>query len=160
MKNSIEKKKNFSLINFRFDLKGSKVNRQVLPPKLGAVSLQFYGLRYVLKDNDFRYITKFKKPNLVNINIEDKRKIMAKLREDAGFLESLNIMDYSLLFAIEANYDNVEDKNDDYKRVLFDNDMLELEEKLTLGIGAFYDDQTQDLNEEEEWRGSINSPLS
>lgn len=61
-----------------------------------------YGEKYVLKDEDFRYIIKFRKANLVNISSKDKRKIMARLRKDSSFLEQNNIMDYSLLLAVET----------------------------------------------------------
>lgn len=58
-------------------------------------------------------MTKFRKPDLVNISLMDKHRIMTKIKHDTNFLESSNIMDYSLLLAVETNFDDtMEEVND------------------------------------------------
>lgn len=106
MKNALVRKHMFSNIHFRFDLKGSSINRQVLPNEedMSAFTIGSFGAKFVLKDQDFRYITKFKKSDLVNISLDDKHRIMTKIKHDSAFLESNGIMDYSLLLAVETNY--------------------------------------------------------
>lgn len=44
---------------------------------------------------------KFGNSDLVNIKLEDKHHIISMIKQDIAFLESNNLMDYSLLLAIE-----------------------------------------------------------
>lgn len=54
-----------------------------------------------MKDQDLRHILLFKDPNLINISIEDKRRIIQSIKGDIEFFETNNIMDYSLLLSVE-----------------------------------------------------------
>lgn len=103
MPNAIKNKEKLSSIDFRFDLKGSAVNRQVLPHanQNNRELLKYYRKKLVLKDQDFRFLMKFSKSDLVNIKLEDKHSIISQIKHDILFLESNNLMDYSLLLAIE-----------------------------------------------------------
>lgn len=101
MANAIQKQYSHSTIDFTFDLKGSSVARQVLPDALDSFTLKLYKKNQVLKDQDFRLISKFKTLDLVNLQLEDKYIIINKMKQDSLFLEANGIMDYSLLLAVE-----------------------------------------------------------
>ena len=85
-------------IHLRFDLKGSKLGREVLKPK-DKVGLNYNNVlgkyNYALKDLDFDY---FKKEIHIDYSIRDK--IIEQLRIDSLLLKELNINDYSLLLGI------------------------------------------------------------
>jgi hypothetical protein len=109
-KNAMIHKYEDSFFSHKFDLKGSLINRKVLPPKTLSNSRTTYWdfcKRNVLKDQDLQNILKFKEPNLINISLEDKRKIIKSLKEDIGFFASQNIMDYSLLLSVEDRADQM-----------------------------------------------------
>ena len=85
-------------IHLRFDIKGSKLGREVLKPK------EKYGLNYenvlgkynyALKDLDFDF---FKKEIHIDWDVRDK--IIEQLEIDSSLLKDLNINDYSLLLGI------------------------------------------------------------
>lgn len=92
-----------SQIKFKFDLKGSRINRQVLPKfqKLQRYEFTHLSRKHVLKDEDFRFITKFNSVRLINVTLSDKRLIIQTLKQDTLFFQEHNIMDYSLLLAVE-----------------------------------------------------------
>ena len=85
-------------IHLRFDLKGSKLGREVLKPK-EKVELNYESVlgkyNYALKDLDFDF---FKREIHINSNIRDK--IIEQLNIDSLLLKELNINDYSLLLGI------------------------------------------------------------
>lgn len=51
-------------------------------------------------DNDLRNL-KCHDPELINITLDDKRKIMMAIKSDVEFLTVNNLVDYSLLLTIE-----------------------------------------------------------
>ena len=105
MKNAIGKVcESKTEITHKFDLKGSLVNRQSLTSdelKLQKSALNKLCMKNVLKDRDMLHILKFRQSSLINITIEDKKIIMNAIKADIDFLSSNNIMDYSLLIAVE-----------------------------------------------------------
>jgi len=54
----------------------------------------------VLKDIDLENLLN-QDPLLVNMRLEDRRNLMRQLKKDVEFLKSKNLMDYSLLLAVE-----------------------------------------------------------
>ena len=91
-------------MSLKFDLKGSKVKRRVLPLNIQSFSKSKYQLitKQVLKDQDMTYIKNFRNKDIINISISDRRKIITIIRNDVNFLESQGLMDYSLLLAVEV----------------------------------------------------------
>ena len=85
-------------IHLRFDLKGSKLGREVLKQK-EKNKLDYEGIlgkyNYALKDLDFDF---FKKE--IHIDSEIRDKIIEQLKIDSLLLRELNINDYSLLLGI------------------------------------------------------------
>ena len=85
-------------IHLRFDLKGSKLGREVLKPK-EKKGLNYNNVlgkyNYALKDLDFDF---FKKEIHIDYSIRDK--IIEQLKIDSQLLKDLNINDYSLLLGI------------------------------------------------------------
>ena len=85
-------------IHLRFDLKGSKLGREVLKQK-EKNGLNYNNVlgkyNYALKDLDFDF---FKKEIHVDYSIRDK--IIEQLKIDSQLLKDLNINDYSLLLGI------------------------------------------------------------
>ena len=85
-------------IHLRFDLKGSKLGREVLKPK-EKIGLNYNNVlgkyNYALKDIDFDF---FKKEIHIDYSIRDK--IIEQLKIDSQLLRELNINDYSLLLGI------------------------------------------------------------
>ena len=78
-------------LKYIFDMKGSTVDRLVdrtQPPSK------------TLKDINFIKI-KRKHKNLTTLSAASTRKLVHGMRKDVEFLSSLNIMDYSMLIAIE-----------------------------------------------------------
>ena len=82
-------------IHLRFDLKGSKLGREVLKQK-EKNGLNYNNVlgkyNYALKDLDFDF---FKKEIHIDYSIRDK--IIEQLKIDSQLLKDLNINDYSLL---------------------------------------------------------------
>jgi 1-phosphatidylinositol-4-phosphate 5-kinase len=76
-----------------FDLKGSFVNREVVEKNLKPTA--------TLKDINLMEICKQK--ILLNFREADIKEIMESIDRDAELLRSQNLMDYSLLFAVEKN---------------------------------------------------------
>jgi hypothetical protein len=74
-----------------FDLKGSTVKREV---KLSKNTLR----TKTLKDVDFLKLRKREPISLIDI---DRTFLIRQLQKDTEFLRSVNIMDYSLLLAVE-----------------------------------------------------------
>lgn len=90
-----------------FDLKGSKINREVLnsnDKRLSEVPFKMICKNNCLKDNDLYFILNARHPNLINIHYRDYIKLMETLKRDTLFLQENNIMDYSLLIAIEDQF--------------------------------------------------------
>ena len=85
-------------IHLRFDLKGSKLGREVLKPK-EKVGLNYETVlgkyNYALKDLDFDF---FKREIHIDSNVRDK--IIEQLNIDSLLLKELNLNDYSLLLGI------------------------------------------------------------
>ena len=85
-------------IHLRFDIKGSKLGREVLKPK-EKYGLTYEGVlgkyNYALKDLDFDF---FKKEIHIDNKVRDQ--ILNQLEEDSKLLKDLNINDYSLLLGI------------------------------------------------------------
>ena len=85
-------------IHLRFDLKGSKLGREVLKQK-EKKGLNYNNVlgkyNYALKDLDFDFL---KKEIHIDYSIRDK--IIEQLKIDSQLLKDLNINDYSLLLGI------------------------------------------------------------
>ena len=90
MKNSTLKASPKNEMSLKFDLKGSKVKRRVLPLDIHQYSQRNYDLMasQVLKDRDLVYIQSFRNKDIINISMEDRRNIIATVRNDVNFLES------------------------------------------------------------------------
>ena len=104
MKNSIVKVNGSNKLLHTFDLKGSKIKRRVLPLSInlaGSHSFRMLTQQQVLKDRDLMYLQQFRQSDLINISMEDRRKIVYAIRHDVDFLEREGLMDYSLLLAVE-----------------------------------------------------------
>ena len=92
----------FSEITHKFDLKGSMIKRKVLSDKQREKASYYCSVKSViLKDQDFKFLKCMTNNGLVNISLEDRYQIMKSIKADVEFLAKNNIMDYSLLFAIE-----------------------------------------------------------
>lgn len=87
------KKSNDKNIVNIFDLKGSFINREVEGKNLKPTA--------TLKDLNLLEICKGK--NLLMFRPEDQKEIMENMERDAIMLRDKNIMDYSLLLAVEKN---------------------------------------------------------
>ena len=85
-------------IHLRFDIKGSKLGREVLKAK-EKMGLDYENVlgkyNYALKDLDFEF---FKKEIHIDAKVRDK--IILQLTKDSELLRELNINDYSLLLGI------------------------------------------------------------
>ena len=96
MRNSVQKTSELSQIIYKFDLKGSKVNRQVTQLTMKDVLQSRCDM--ILKDADFLFVNK---RQVVKISVTDKQLVLNQLAKDAKFLSENGIMDYSLLLAVE-----------------------------------------------------------
>lgn len=83
--------KNQDRVERIYDLKGSTVKREV---KFGKNTAR----TKTLKDVDFIKLKKKEPINLIEI---DQKFLIRQLQKDSEFLKSVNIMDYSLLLAVE-----------------------------------------------------------
>mmetsp|Transcript_13546 Transcript_13546/g.25523 ORF Transcript_13546/g.25523 Transcript_13546/m.25523 type:complete len:661 (-) Transcript_13546:3658-5640(-) len=83
----------------KFDLKGSKFQRQVLKQPNEALSIS----KITLKDVDFQNIYKSLK-----LSDEDAERLMFRLEGDVRMLESLGMMDYSLLVAVYYEHEETD----------------------------------------------------
>jgi transcription initiation factor IIF auxiliary subunit len=89
------KKSNDNRIEHVFDLKGSYINREVKGKNLkNTATLKDVNLVNLLKE---KLLLRFRK--------EDRIMLIEQLEKDSLLLKNHNIMDYSLLFAIERNPD-------------------------------------------------------
>jgi len=84
-------------LKYVFDLKGSTVNRVVKGKTKNSTTL---------KDINF-LLTKKKFSVLTRLSESTNRKLVNAMRSDVNFLSSLNLMDYSMLIAIERTRQNV-----------------------------------------------------
>lgn len=91
-------------IHLRYDLKGSTISRKVLPLNHEILEGEKYSIS--LKDLDFKDNTKFLYFG------ENKNLILDQISKDIKFLESKNIIDYSLLVGIQYSNDKIEKNND------------------------------------------------
>lgn len=99
-------------IHLRYDLKGSKIGRQVLKnPKEAFKGLN--KLSYALKDIDLENSNQYFAIG------EKKTVIIDQLSKDSEFLKKNNIIDYSLLIGI-----NLADNNDKTEVILNNNNMI------------------------------------
>jgi 1-phosphatidylinositol-4-phosphate 5-kinase len=82
----------------KFDIKGSRFNRQALkhPDATPTTSLS----KLTLKDLDFYALYKSLK-----LSPQDAEKLMRRLTEDVAVLARLGLMDYSLLIAVYYEHD-------------------------------------------------------
>lgn len=69
--------------------------------KLNSRKIKEICSQCVLKDNDLDALLKFKEPDLLNLSLNEKRRIMIALKADLGFLLRNNLVDYSLLLLVE-----------------------------------------------------------
>ena len=80
------------------------IDRKELPeytPDLSNGELQQLLKRQVCKDQDLLYLMQYRNQNMLNISLQDRRRMMNTIKDDIDYLESNNIMDYSLLVAVE-----------------------------------------------------------
>ena len=87
------KKSNDKNIVNVFDLKGSYIHREVKEKNLKPTA--------TLKDVNLLNICKEK--NILRFRVEDQIEINETLERDVELLRSHNLMDFSLLFAVEKN---------------------------------------------------------
>jgi hypothetical protein len=90
MENTIRLKDRENL-KYVFDLKGSKVDRTVSGKTAKDTTLK--DMNFLLTKKNFRKLT--------TLDVPTKMRLIQAMRSDVGFLRSLNLMDYSLLIAIE-----------------------------------------------------------
>ena len=90
-----------------FDLKGSTFQRKTKNP-------QNWRKDQVLKDMDYQWITQVER-KLINFNVEDIKSIKRSMESDIVFFKRLNLMDYSLLFIIIENPNNIDP---DYRQIV------------------------------------------
>ena len=102
MRNAINMYDFKNSIRFKFDIKGSKLNRSELPKTVTKGQLRTLTEERVLKDNDLKELISVY-PNMINLSFADRMAVVQRLQSDADFLESQGIMDYSLLIAIEES---------------------------------------------------------
>lgn len=96
MGNTVDLQSKGKGLKYIFDLKGSLVNRESKMKRDHKPSS-------TLKDINLLEIKK--SHNLLKFTNADKKKIMSMIQKDVPLLKSGNIMDYSLLLAIEENPD-------------------------------------------------------
>ena len=82
-------------IQLRYDLKGSKIGRQVLKDKVIKKGEKY---QYALKDLDFEYNTGY-----LNFGEIKRKQIINQIEADTKFLASKQINDYSLLVGIHSS---------------------------------------------------------
>lgn len=82
------------LVQRVFDLKGSTVDRKA------RLTKQTNNLK-TLKDENFLYLNRRAKEDLVIMFESDRAFVKETLRKDSHFLKDLNIMDYSLLLCVQ-----------------------------------------------------------
>ena len=78
MRNAINMFSLNNTIRFKFDIKGSKLNRSELPKTLTKGELKRVAKDRVLKDNDLRELLSLF-PNLINLNLNDRMAVVKRL---------------------------------------------------------------------------------
>ena len=139
MGNAQRKTSPLNSIPYKFDLKGSKINRSSLPKKIHLYSKRSFDLltkSQVLKDLDFKLLSKNGNGELVNIKLLDRRRVIQAISNDVEFLEGLGIMDYSLLLAVEHVQNKpIRTQIDDHSEILFSEDQEQIFQRLKDGLG-------------------------
>ena len=104
-----------------FDIKGNTKNRRIGPEVIGKKKFWLKKLNHkaVLRDLNFMEINKDVK-DFIDISDFEKTILNKIIREDSIFLEKHNLMDYSLLLAIESK----QNKNNKYKKNMSRNTVL------------------------------------
>ena len=98
MRNSIQPQ---AKLAYKFDLKGSWTNRFVNSPTCSLCKANLHLLAgKTLKDQDVVHIQRIH-PQVINLSFTDRRRLLAALERDSLFLKDHNLMDYSLLLAVE-----------------------------------------------------------
>ena len=92
MQNSLQINK--TGLEFIFDIKGSSIRREVLITPETKKST-------ILRDNNFLKLIEQKKLKRYDLNSIEQRHLLFQLRSDSEFLRDNNIVDYSLLLAVE-----------------------------------------------------------
>ena len=95
MENTIKYQNYKSIINI-FDLKGSKVNREVPHSKSLKKTSTLKDLNFLRKKKEA-----YQKKNIINFDKKDIKLINEQIKKDIQLFEKFNLMDYSLLLAIE-----------------------------------------------------------
>lgn len=72
MKNSLLLTNPENVMTHIFDLKGSKVNRKVMPRDLKRSQVKSFCKGKILKCQDLKYLLKFIKPNMIHLTIESR----------------------------------------------------------------------------------------
>lgn len=115
-------------IHKKYDLKGSTVDRSA-SDKEKAKDLPTF------KDNDF-----LSDGATIHIGAENKGKLMAMLKQDVEFLESLHLMDYSLIVGIHdcerAEQEAMENPNVDHSNMEENDSENGLDDEDYLGAGG------------------------
>ena len=89
-----------------FDLKGNTRNRKLGPKDIGKSKFWVNQLNHkaVMRDLNFIEINKDLK-SIINLKQTDIIQLNKIIHKDSLFLEQHNLMDYSLLLAIESKYE-------------------------------------------------------
>lgn len=95
MANTVQSMWNKMELKYMFDLKGSLINRET------KINMKKYKPGMTLKDINLLNIRKDE--NLLKFSAPDRAKIMSIIEEDAKVLQRHDIMDYSLLLAVEKS---------------------------------------------------------
>lgn len=104
MKNSILVQNLENKITLKYDLKGSMIKRKVLSKNIHKLKTEQFmeeAVQNVLKDRDLVCINENRQKLAIKISYRDKVNLLLKIQKDTDFLASQNIMDYSLLIAVE-----------------------------------------------------------
>ena len=119
-------------IHLRFDIKGSKLGREVLKAK-EKMGLDYENIlgkyNYALKDLDFEF---FKKEIHIDLRVRDK--IIQQLTKDSELLRELNINDYSLLLGIHKK--KMKKKIDINNSINYENDDNNINNNDTNSVGS------------------------
>ena len=107
-----------------FDLKGNTRNRKLGPKDIGKSKFWMKKLNHkaVLRDLNFIEINKDIK-SMINISQTDVVRLNQIIQKDSLFLEEHNLMDYSLLLAIESKYRINKKPPSNLRNQIFSNDL-------------------------------------
>lgn len=102
MQNAIQMTNPDHQLLYTFDLKGSLVHRRSLPNQgMSNSRLRLLARNQVLKDQDLIRLRSSIEKSLINFRLEEDLDILSIIKRDAMFLTANNLMDYSLLLAVE-----------------------------------------------------------